>query len=148
MFCSEHGQAIGCSVDLLAFVKEICHISHGLGAVRCAMQANRHPTLHVTCTQAEKQAIMASSRQVPGFGNGVQMPSDDHPLGRTPVRHRDHRIAITGHCQMWQRDEGLLNGIGDHTFVAGFARDIDEGGCQIDDVTMDIETDHIDTVSP
>jgi hypothetical protein len=60
----------------------------------------------------------------------------------------DQCVTRPPEFQVWKTTESSFKSISDHVLVMGLARDIDEGGCNIDYVSRQINArGHVDTVA-
>ena len=135
----ELAQPVVDRVDLLGLVEHEGEVAVGLGDVGGELEHDRVAALHVAAAEAVEDAVLEARGQVVVERDRVEVAGDDDALGAAEVGARDERVAATGEGQVRQREQGLLDRVGDLLLLVADGEDVDELLGEGDDVGGQVE---------
>ena len=145
LFSGQSGKAVVHRGDFLAVVEDETHAGVRFGDVVGELRRDSHTALHVYRAQTEQPIAFDAVRQVFCSRHGVEVTSDDHARF---THLRNERITRPPECQVRKSAQCNFERVSDLALVMGLAGNIDEGGCDIDYVSRQINArDHVDTVA-
>lgn len=123
-------QPVELGSNLLAVVQHTAEVAmQCVWSLTCQQrhaQYDGHTALHVYRTQTPHPPVGHSMRQIPRWGDGIQVTSEQHALGMAEVGCRDHHIADTMCAKSGQGTKCLLNQIGNLPLLMRLAGYVDE----------------------
>jgi hypothetical protein len=145
LFSGQSGKAVVHRGDLLAVVEDETHTGVRFGDVVGELRRDSQAALHVYRAQTEQSIAFNAVREVSCGRHGVEVTSDDN-AGLTHLRNE--RVARSSECQVRKSAQCSFERVSDLVLVMGLAGNIDEGGCDIDNVSRQINArGHVDTVA-